>query len=54
MIKRHVTDFNEMTDLGKVLRAKLEVHAEVRVPQVQFEKPPTDGTRIPNPRGGAR
>src|SRR3546814_14902835 len=41
---RYVTDFNEMTDLGKVLRAKLEAHAEVRVPQVQFEKPSTDGT----------
>lgn len=41
---RHVTDFNEMTDLGKALRAKLEAHAEVRVPQVQFEKPSTDGT----------
>ena len=41
---RHVTDFNEMTDLGKVLRAKLEEHAEVRVPQVQFEKPSADGT----------
>src|SRR3546814_5494242 len=33
-----------MTDLGKGLRAKLEAHAEVRVPQVQFEKPSTDGT----------
>ncbi len=41
---RHVIDFNEMTDLGKALRAKLEEHAEVRVPQVQFEKPSTDGT----------
>ena len=41
---RHVTDFNEMTDLGKALRAKLEEHAEVRVPQVQFEKPSIDGT----------
>ncbi|MGN7725092.1 23S rRNA (adenine(2503)-C(2))-methyltransferase RlmN [Luteimonas sp. 22616] len=41
---RHVTDFNEMTDLGKALRAKLEMHAEVCVPQVQFEKPSTDGT----------
>jgi 23S rRNA (adenine2503-C2)-methyltransferase len=41
---RHVTDFNEMTDLGKALRAKLEQHAEVRVPQVQFEKPSADGT----------
>ncbi len=41
---RHVTDFDEMTDLGKGLRAKLHEHAEVRVPQVQFEKPSTDGT----------
>ena len=41
---RHVTDFDQMTDLGKVLRAKLHAHAEVRVPQVQFEKPSTDGT----------
>ena len=41
---RHVTDFGQMTDLGKALRAKLEAHAEVRVPQVQFEKPSADGT----------
>ena len=41
---RHVTDFNDMTDLGKALRAKLEAHAEVRVPQIQFEKPSADGT----------
>ncbi len=41
---RHVTDFEEMTDLGKALRAKLHEHAEVRVPQIQFEKPSSDGT----------
>ncbi|MGH8032910.1 MAG: 23S rRNA (adenine(2503)-C(2))-methyltransferase RlmN [Luteimonas sp.] len=41
---RHVTDFSEMTDLGKALRGKLEAHAEVRVPKIQFEKPSTDGT----------
>ncbi len=41
---RHVTDFAEMTDLGKALRGKLEQHADVRVPQIQFEKPSTDGT----------
>ena len=41
---RHVTDFVEMTDLGKALRAKLEEHAEVRVPQVQLDKPSEDGT----------
>ncbi len=41
---RHVTGFSEMTDLGKALRAKLEEHAEVRVPQIQFDKPSEDGT----------
>jgi 23S rRNA (adenine2503-C2)-methyltransferase len=41
---RHVTGFEEMTDLGKALRAKLHERAEVRVPQVQFEKPSADGT----------
>ncbi|BDU16364.1 23S rRNA (adenine(2503)-C(2))-methyltransferase RlmN [Lysobacter auxotrophicus] len=41
---RYVTDFAEMTDLGKALRAKLEASAEVRVPQVVFDKASTDGT----------
>ena len=41
---RYVTDFSEMTDLGKNLRAKLQEHAEVVVPQVVFDKPSTDGT----------
>jgi 23S rRNA (adenine2503-C2)-methyltransferase len=41
---RHVTDFNDMTDLGKALRGKLDAHAEVRVPEVQFDKPSEDGT----------
>ncbi len=41
---RHVTDFDAMTDLGKALRAKLQQHAEVVVPQIHFEKPSTDGT----------
>lgn len=41
---RYVTDFNDMTDLGKALRAKLEQHAQVRVPQVVFDKASTDGT----------
>ena len=41
---RYVTDFDAMTDLGKALRAKLQTHAEVVVPQIQFEKPSTDGT----------
>ena len=41
---RYVTDFEEMTDLGKALRAKLQAHAEVVVPKIQFEKPSIDGT----------
>ena len=41
---RYVTDFDQMTDLGKALRAKLHEHAEVRAPMVLLEKPSTDGT----------
>jgi 23S rRNA (adenine2503-C2)-methyltransferase len=41
---RYVTDFNDMTDLGKALRAKLEQHAEVRAPMVLLDKPSSDGT----------
>ena len=44
MYHRHVTDFNEMTDLGKVLRGKLEEFAQVLPPNTMFEKPSTDGT----------
>ena len=35
---RYVTDFTEMTDLGKVLRAKLEERAVVHAPQLIFDK----------------
>ncbi|MEJ7747311.1 MAG: 23S rRNA (adenine(2503)-C(2))-methyltransferase RlmN [Luteimonas sp.] len=41
---RHVTDFDDMTDLGKPLRAKLQAHAEVIVPNILFDKPSEDGT----------
>ncbi|WP_234446455.1 MULTISPECIES: 23S rRNA (adenine(2503)-C(2))-methyltransferase RlmN [unclassified Luteimonas] len=41
---RHVTDFDEMTDLGKALRAKLQERAEVVVPHVHFDKESEDGT----------
>ena len=44
MYHRHVTDFNEMTDLGKVLRSKLEQHAQMLPPKTMFEKPSADGT----------
>ncbi len=41
---RYVTDFDEMTDLGKALRAKLQEYAVVRAPMVLSEKPSIDGT----------
>ncbi len=41
---RYVTDFGQMTDLGKGLRAKLQEHAEVIVPGIVFDKPSADGT----------
>ncbi|MFC4727509.1 23S rRNA (adenine(2503)-C(2))-methyltransferase RlmN [Coralloluteibacterium thermophilus] len=41
---RHETEFANMTDLGKALRAKLEEHAEVVPPKILFEKPSADGT----------
>ncbi|MCY7354345.1 MAG: 23S rRNA (adenine(2503)-C(2))-methyltransferase RlmN [Lysobacter sp.] len=41
---RHVTDFDDMTDLGKPLRAKLHTHAEVIVPNILLDKPSVDGT----------
>ncbi len=41
---RYATEFADMTDLGKALRAKLEGRAVVRAPQVVFDKASTDGT----------
>ncbi len=41
---RHATTFDEMTDLGKALRAKLEEKAEIVVPNVLFDKGSEDGT----------
>jgi len=41
---RYVTDFEQMTDLGKALRSKLQAHAEVTVPAIIFDKPSADGT----------
>ncbi len=41
---RHVTDFSEMTDLGKPLRAKLMASCVIEPPKVLFEKPSADGT----------
>lgn len=41
---KYVTDFEHMTDVGKALRAKLQEHAEVVVPNVVYDKPSADGT----------
>jgi 23S rRNA (adenine2503-C2)-methyltransferase len=41
---RYVTDFADMTDLGKALRAKLEQHAHIHAPSVVFDKASEDGT----------
>ncbi|MEW8014566.1 MAG: 23S rRNA (adenine(2503)-C(2))-methyltransferase RlmN [Candidatus Sedimenticola endophacoides] len=42
--KHGVSDFSLMTDLPKRLRARLEELAEVRVPEVVFDQPASDGT----------
>lgn len=44
MYHRHVTDFAQMTDVGKALRSKLETLAEIVPPNVVFEKQSADGT----------
>jgi 23S rRNA (adenine2503-C2)-methyltransferase len=41
---RHATSFEEMTDLGKALRTRLEARAVVHAPQVVFDKASADGT----------
>jgi 23S rRNA (adenine2503-C2)-methyltransferase len=44
MYHRHETDFGNMTDVGKALRAKLDDRCEVKPPAVVLDKPSTDGT----------
>ena len=44
MYHRHVTEFTQMTHIGKTLCAKLQGLAEVVPPNVLFEKQSTDGT----------
>ncbi len=39
-----VTHFDEMTNLGKALRAKLAEHAEIRAPEVVIDQVSADGT----------
>jgi 23S rRNA (adenine2503-C2)-methyltransferase len=40
-----VDDFGAMTDVGKVLRAKLSERSEIRLPRVAVDQPSRDGTR---------
>lgn len=40
-----IADFNEMTTLSKALRAKLADIAEIKIPEVVFDKTSADGTR---------
>jgi len=41
---RHVTDFAQMTDVGKALRDKLSAHVEIVPPKTMFEKQAADAT----------
>ncbi len=41
---RYIADFEQMTDIGKALRVKLQECAEVRVPRIAFDKHSADGT----------
>ncbi|WP_456415559.1 23S rRNA (adenine(2503)-C(2))-methyltransferase RlmN [Thiolapillus sp.] len=42
--KHGVTDFGQMTDLSKKLRASLHAQAQVRLPEIVLEQPSLDGT----------
>ena len=42
--QRYVTDFAQMTDIGKALRAKLHAAAFIEAPRVLMHKPALDGT----------
>ena len=42
--KHGVTEFDEMTDLSKKLRARLQQEAVIEIPQMVVEQPSSDGT----------
>ncbi|WP_242512408.1 23S rRNA (adenine(2503)-C(2))-methyltransferase RlmN [Pseudolysobacter antarcticus] len=44
MYHQQVIDFEQMTDLGKSLRDKLNTHAELRLPKILHEQQSSDGT----------
>src|SRR5688572_31161471 len=43
--KRHVSDFDQMTDLAKSFRERLKEVAEVRTPEITLTQASADGTR---------
>ncbi|HET9394666.1 MAG TPA: hypothetical protein VFO36_01315, partial [Nitrospiraceae bacterium] len=45
LYKRHVADFDQMTDLAMSFRAKLVEVAEVAVPEITMTQVSADGTR---------
>jgi 23S rRNA (adenine2503-C2)-methyltransferase len=45
LYKRHVADFDQMTDLAKSFRAKLVEVAEISVPEITMTQVSADGTR---------
>ncbi|HEY0939462.1 MAG TPA: 23S rRNA (adenine(2503)-C(2))-methyltransferase RlmN [Steroidobacter sp.] len=45
LYKRHIADFEQMTDLAKSFRAKLREVAEVVVPEITLTQVSSDGTR---------
>jgi 23S rRNA (adenine2503-C2)-methyltransferase len=45
LYKRHVSNFDEMSDLAKSFRERLKEVADVRVPDIKLTQVSTDGTR---------
>jgi 23S rRNA (adenine2503-C2)-methyltransferase len=45
LYKRHVSNFDEMSDLAKSFRERLKEVAEVRVPEIKLTQVSSDGTR---------
>jgi 23S rRNA (adenine2503-C2)-methyltransferase len=45
LYKRHVSNFDEMSDLAKSFRERLKEVAEVRVPEIKVTQVSSDGTR---------
>ena len=39
-----VSDFDEMSNINKVLKAKLKEHAEIKAPEIAYQQNASDGT----------